>query len=123
MWKKALWASGLVAFLAAVGVFVYFYVRFSRLVDARLSGEVFENASLVFAAPVDVKVGQPGNPADFAARLRRALYAEGSGGSEVGTYRLLSDRLEIRPGPLSFFQGDQVREGPEIGRASCRERV
>ena len=99
-------------FLAAVGVFVYFYVRFSRLVDARLSGEVFENASLVFAAPVDVKVGQPGSPADFAARLRRALYAEGSGGSEVGTYRLLSDRLEIRPGPLSFFQGDQVREGP-----------
>jgi len=101
-----------VVFLTGVGVFIYFYVRFSRLVDARLSGEVFENASLVFAAPVEVKVGQPGNPADFAARLRRALYAEGSGGSEVGTYRLIGDRLEIRPGPLSFFQGEQVREGP-----------
>ncbi len=99
-------------FLAGAGVFVYFYVRFSRLVDARLSGEVFENASLVFAAPVEVKLGQAGNPANVAARLRRALYAEGSGGSEVGTYRLASDRLEIRPGPLSFYQGEQVREGP-----------
>lgn len=99
-------------FLIGVGIFIYLYVRFSRLVDARLSGEVFENASLVFAAPVEVKVGQPGNPADFAARLRRALYAEGGSGSEVGTYRMTGDRLEIRPGPLSFFQGEQVREGP-----------
>jgi penicillin-binding protein 1B len=111
-WKKGLLAAGLVVVLSALGAFVYFYVRFARLVDARLSGEVFENASLVFAAPVEIKTGQPGNPAEFAARLRRALYAEGSGGSEVGTYRLAGDRLEIRPGPASFFQGDEARQGP-----------
>ncbi|MFB3920414.1 MAG: PBP1A family penicillin-binding protein [Terriglobia bacterium] len=105
-------ASGLVAVLSGVGVFVYYYVRFSRLVDARLSGEVFESSSLVFAAPVEVKVGQPGNPADFAARLRRALYAEGSGASDFGTYRMSGDRLEIRPGPTSFFQAGPAREGP-----------
>jgi len=101
-----------VVFLAATGTFVYFYVRFARLVDARLSGEVFANASLVFAAPAEVKVGQPGNAAEFAAHLRRALYAEGSSGSEVGTYRLAGDQLEIRPGPASYFQGDQARQGP-----------
>ena len=111
-WKKALLAAGLVVFLAATGTFVYFYVRFARLVDARLSGELFANASLVFAAPVEVKVGQAGNPWDLAEHLRRALYAEGSTGSAVGTYRLAGDQLEIRPGPASYFQGDQARQGP-----------
>lgn len=110
--KKALLAASLLAFLFGTGTFVYYYVRFARLIDARLSGDVFANASLVFAAPTEVRVGQPGNAAEFAARLRKALYAEGKGGSEVGTYRLVDDRLEIYPGRLSFFQGEDSRQGP-----------
>jgi penicillin-binding protein 1B len=110
--KKALLATSLLIFLFGTGTFVYYYVRFARLIDARLSGDVFANASLVFAAPTEVRVGQAGNAAEFAARLRKALYAEGKGGSEVGTYRLVDNRLEIYPGRLSFFQGEDSRQGP-----------
>ena len=111
-WKKGLIGLLLLSFLAATGVFVYYYVRFSRLIDARLSGDIFANASLVFAAPTEVRTGQVLAPAELAGRLRRALYAEGPGGSEVGTYKLVGAHLEIRPGPASFFATEKVPEGP-----------
>jgi penicillin-binding protein 1B len=97
---------------AGVGTFVYYYVRFSRVIDARLSGDIFNNASLVFAAPTPVLVGEAVTPGDVAARLRKALYADYEGGSQVGTYRQVGNRLEIRPGPVSFFQGEIIKEGP-----------
>ncbi|MGD0223277.1 MAG: PBP1A family penicillin-binding protein [Terriglobia bacterium] len=99
-------------FLAAVGTFIYVYVRFSRVIDARLSGDVFNNTSLVFAAPTPVFVGEAITPDDVAARLRKGLYAEYEGGSQVGTYRQVGNRLEIRPGAASFFQNDFFKEGP-----------
>ena len=109
--KKILLGAGLLVFLAAVGAFTYFYVRFSRVIDARLSGDVFNNASLVFSAPAPVFIGEAITPEEVASHLRKGLYAEYEGGSKVGTYRLVGDRLEIRPGSASFFQSDDFRQG------------
>jgi penicillin-binding protein 1B len=105
-------ATGLLVMLVGLGIFTFYYVRFARIIDARLSGDVFANASLVYAAPTEIQVGQAATPASVAARLRKALYAEGDGGSDVGTYKLSGNRLEIYPGPTSFFQGNQIQEGP-----------
>ena len=69
----------LAGLLVAVGLLTYYYVRFSRLIDARLSGDIFNNASLVFSAPTPISVGQAGSPEEVANHLRRALYAEGTG--------------------------------------------
>jgi penicillin-binding protein 1B len=99
-------------FLVALGAFVYFYVRFSRVIDARLSGDVFNNASLIFSAPTPVFVGEAITPDAVAARLRKALYSEYEGGSNVGTYREMGNRLEIRPGSASFFQDESFKEDP-----------
>ncbi len=110
--KKILIGAAVLVFLAAVATFIYFYVRFSRVIDARLSGDVFNHASVVFAAPTPVFVGEAITPEKVAARLRKGLYAEYEGGSQVGTYRLVGSRLEIRPGSASFFQNDSFKEGP-----------
>ncbi len=111
MWKKILLGAALLGLVVGTGTFVYFYVRFSRVIDARLSGDIFNNASLVFGAPTPVLVGEAETPQTIAARLRKAMYAENESGSQVGTYRLEGNRLEIRPGPASFFQGEVVKEG------------
>ena len=103
--------AGLLVLLVAVGAFIYSYVRFSRVIDARLSGDVFNNASLVFSAPTSVFVGEAITPDKVASRLRKGLYAEYEGGSKVGTYRVIGNRLEIRPGSASFFQGDDFKQG------------
>ena len=33
------------SFLAAGGVFIYYYVKYSRMIDARLSGNVLQNTT------------------------------------------------------------------------------
>jgi penicillin-binding protein 1B len=113
-WKKGVIAGSLLGLLFFTGLFVYYYVRFSRLINARLSGEIFNNASLVFAAPTPISVGQAGTPEEVAQHLRRALYAEGSGASPVGVYTLENEKIEVSPGPLSFFADAATREGPAL---------
>ena len=112
LWQKAGLVLGLGIVLSCVGFFVYIYTHFARMIDAKLSGDVFNNASIVFAAPAEVRVGESATPEIIAGRLRKAMYAEGETGSSVGTYVLERDRLTIRPGPASFFQGDLQHEGP-----------
>ena len=111
-WKKSLLALFTLIVLAGTPVFVYFYTHFARMIDARLSGDVFNNSSLILAAPEQITLGETDTPQDCAARLRKALYSEGEGGSRVGYYTLSSDKLDIYPGDASFFRGDVIREGP-----------
>jgi len=109
--QKALLVLGLVAVLSGLGTFVYFYTHFARIIDAKLSRDIFNNASLVFAAPTQVLAGEVATPQDIAGRLRKAMYSEGETGSSAGTYVLKGNRLIIRPGPASFFRGDLQKEG------------
>jgi penicillin-binding protein 1B len=109
-WRKYLLAAGLLLVFAGVGTFAYLYIHFTRMIDARLSGNIFNNASVVYAAPKEVEVGQPASLQDFARRLRQAGYTEGQQDSGVGSYRVEGDRLEIHPGPDSFFHGPIVQE-------------
>jgi penicillin-binding protein 1B len=114
-WQQAVLAFGLLAVLGATAFFVYLDIHFSRLIDARLGGEVFNNASMVFSAPTPVFVGEAVTPEAVAARLRKALYAEGEPrNSGIGSYKLSGDRLEVRPGPGSFFENAQFHEGPAV---------
>ena len=109
-WKKGVIAGALLVLICFTGLFIYYYVRFSRLIGARLSGEIFNNASLVFSAPTPISVGESGSPEAVAQHLRRALYAEGSGGSDVGSYTLAKDTIEIIPGSLSYFADPATQE-------------
>jgi penicillin-binding protein 1B len=111
-WQRVLLVLAFLLLLAASGVFLYYYVRFSRMIDARLSGDVFDNASLILSAPTAVSVGDPWSPESVAAHLRKAQYADGAGGSSVGIYQLKESRLEIYPGPASYFQSKLGKEGP-----------
>jgi penicillin-binding protein 1B len=114
-WQQGLLGGALLLVLAATSFLVYLDIHFSRLIDARLGGEVFTNSSMVFSAPTPVFVGEVITPDAVAERLRKALYTEGDErNSGVGTYQLTSDRLEIHPGPGSFFQNPNFHEGPAV---------
>ncbi|MGH9343693.1 MAG: PBP1A family penicillin-binding protein [Terriglobia bacterium] len=93
-------------------VFLHYYVRFSRLVDQRLSGQIFHRASLVLSAPIPVSPGAPLSMGEVEDLLRKALYSEGEPkGSGVGTFRVSGNSLLVVPGPESFFQAGQDHEG------------
>ena len=110
MQKLALGGGVLCALVGVLG-FVYFYVHYSRMIDARLSGEVFNRASLVYAAPTQVEVGERIAPENLAAKLQRAGYTTGNRDSKFGTYQVEQGRLVVRPGPDSFFHGPVMQEG------------
>lgn len=112
--NKKIIAAAACALIIALGIiFLHYYVRFSRLVDARLSGQIFHRASLVLSAPLPITPGSPlpmGNVEDL---LRKALYSEGGPkGSGVGTFRVNGNTLLVFPGPESFFASGSDREGP-----------
>ncbi|HET7214514.1 MAG TPA: PBP1A family penicillin-binding protein [Terriglobia bacterium] len=111
LWQKLALGGGVLCALVCALVFAYFYVHFSRMIDARLSGEVFSRASLVYAAPTQVEVGERITPEDVAAKLQRAGYTTGGSDSKFGTYEEEQDRLVIEPGPNSFFRGPVMQEG------------
>ncbi|MGH9397631.1 MAG: PBP1A family penicillin-binding protein [Terriglobia bacterium] len=111
--KKELLAALCALFLIFAGVFLHYYVRFSRLVDERLSGQVFQRASLVLSAPTPIVNGEPISLQEVEDRLRKALYSQGGpNGSGVGTFHAEGNRLLIYPGPDSFFAAGQYQEGP-----------
>lgn len=92
---------------------MHYYVRFSHIVDQRLSGQIFRHASLILSAPTPVFPGESISPQQAVDRLRKALYISGGKrDSGVGTFDLDGDRLVIYPGPASFFAAGQDREGP-----------
>ena len=111
-WKKILLGAGLLILLTAAGVFVHFYLQFTQIIDARLDGNVFDNPSVVLAAPTELQVGRHLTAGAVAAHLRKACYTESQGGRGVGSYTVIGNRLDIRPGPESFFRNGQTSQGP-----------
>ncbi len=98
----------LVVFMACLGIFAYYYVKYDRIVERRLRGQLFNNASKIYARPHTITLGVKATPEQIAAELRRAGYTEQGDkeGSRMGTYRLLGSGIEIKPGPGSYHSED-----------------
>jgi penicillin-binding protein 1B len=98
------------------GTFTYYYVRFGRMIDQRFQGQVFSNSARIYAIPHAVKPGDKIEAKEMAVQLRRAGYAEQNDGkSPMGTYRLFTGGIEIKPGPDSYHSPEsaviRIRDG------------
>jgi penicillin-binding protein 1B len=90
------------ATILVMGAFIYFYARYSRVIDEKLAAGPFANNAKIFAAPESVGVGDALSPSDVAAELRRSGYSEARGNA-VGSYQLRPNEITIIPGPESYF--------------------
>ena len=99
-------------FLTVAGVFIHLYLQFSRIIDARLDGNVFGDPAVILAAPSELHCGQRANARSIAILLREAGYSEGQNVRGIGSFTLTVTGLEVRPGPQSFFRNGQMVEGP-----------
>ena len=95
---------GLAGLVIGACVFGVFYFKYQRIVDDRLAaGPIFANVSQIYAAPREVRVGQHLTAAFIAQDLRRAGY---NANSELGTFQLNGDSIQIKPGPQSYHSTD-----------------
>jgi penicillin-binding protein 1B len=122
-------AGFFIAGVLFMAVFSYFYVKYGNIVDRRMAGPIFSNAARIYGRPQTVTVGEKLDPAEVAAELRRAGYAEGSAntGSPIGHYALSPHGIRVMPGPESFhaeegavihFENGKVAAIDETGRGS-----
>jgi penicillin-binding protein 1B len=101
---------GLLAFvglcvLAAASFFTFFYVKYSRMIDARLSGHIFQNTTQIFSAPAHISTGQAWGVEDLVTYLERSGYRPQADDNELGEYQVNGNVVEIKPSRLSYFGG------------------
>ena len=95
-------------FLAVGGVFTYYYMKYSRMIDARLSGNVLQNTTQIFSAPEHISPGQAWGPDDLTAYLTRVGYRPLQDENAIGQFTVRENTVDIRPSKLSYFGGNNA---------------
>ena len=112
--KKGFWTSTLglgllisaaVIFLVATSFFTFFYIKYARMIDARLSGHILQNSTQIFSSPERISDGQNMSADDLIMYLQRSGYRAESSEGSLGEYTLDGNVLDIRPSKLSYFAG------------------
>ena len=110
--QKGFWTSrfgiGLLAvvalcFLLSAGAFTYFYIKYSRMIDARLSGRVLQNTTQIFSAPERISDGQAWSLDDLVMYMQRVGYRADDSENSPGQYTVEGNTVTIRPSKLSYF--------------------
>jgi penicillin-binding protein 1B len=146
--QKGFWTSafglGLLAcvalgFLLAAGIFTFYYLKFSRMIDARLSGRVLQNTTQIFSAPTQISDGQAWSVGDLVMYLQRSGYRPQADENSLGDYTVSGNTVDIRPSKLSYFgssnalavqfSGKAIRSirplggGPDLGAAEIEPEL
>jgi len=77
-----------------LGVFTFYYVKYSRLIEAKLNNGPYTNTSMLFASPRTIGVGDVATPQEIAIDLRHAGYNEARN-NRMGYYTLKQDEIDI----------------------------
>jgi penicillin-binding protein 1B len=95
-------------FLTAGGVFTYYYIKYSRMIDARLSGKVLQNTTQIFSAPEYISTGQAWSSEDLTTYLTRIGYRPEADDNSLGQYTVQGNTVDVRPSKLSYFGGSNA---------------
>src|SRR5262245_53646796 len=94
---KVLLSIFLFLFIGTSAIVLYYYNYYSRIIDRKLSGEIFKNTAQIYAAPFRVFPGQKLTPEEVTARLVRAGFDAQSGGSDDGSYEVNGQKINVKP--------------------------
>jgi penicillin-binding protein 1B len=106
-WKLYALLAVVVPFLLLSGITIYYYVTFSRMIDARMHGEFDRADPRVFARPFEVRRGQSLDPRLVVDRLNDLGYAQRAKAEQPGEFTIGRDTILIVP-----------RDGEAKGRLS-----
>jgi len=104
-------------FLTTGGIFTYYYVKYSRMIDARLSGKVLQNTTQIFSAPEYISTGQAWSAEDLTTYLTRIGYRPEVDENSLGQYTVQGNTVDIRPSKLSYFGGSNALAVQFSGKA------
>src|SRR6202048_3203768 len=91
------------AILTFAGVYTYYYIKYSRMIDARLSGRVLQNTTQLFSAPQQISVGEVWTAGEMTTYLTKVGYRPVRDDNSLGQFVVQGNTVEIRPSKLSYF--------------------
>src|SRR5213593_1281827 len=97
---KILLSIFLFFFIGTSALVLYYYNYYSRVIDRRLSGEIFKNTAQIYAAPYRIYPGQRLALNDVVLRLQRAGFDpadKGGSSDDDGVYEASGGRVTIKP--------------------------
>jgi len=110
--KKSWFTPGRILFLGigaavalTIGTFLFFYLRYSSLIDKRLTGRMYQHESRIYTAPRRILVGETVTPKELSSYLQAAGYAEQDSTGGTGRITLTDSSIDIRPSLNSYFAG------------------
>jgi penicillin-binding protein 1B len=112
--QKGFWTSkyGLIllgsvfgCIIIAASILGYYYVKYGHMIDARLSGNILQNTTQIFSAPVAISPGEVFSSNELTTYLQRVGYRPEADDSSLGQYTLNGNVVDIRPSKLSYFAG------------------
>ena len=106
-WGKAFLITLALSVTLGMGLFTFYYVKYSRLIEEKLKAGPFAKPSLLYAAPRPIRLGDDANGEALAEYLRRCGYSD-SISSRMGWYKVRPDAIEINPGPDSYNEEGAV---------------
>ena len=89
--------------LTTAGVYTYYYIKYSRMIDARLSGRVLQNTTQLFSAPQQISVGEVWTAGEMTTYLTKVGYRPVRDDNSLGQFVVQGNTVEIRPSKLSYF--------------------
>jgi penicillin-binding protein 1B len=104
------WGLGLLGFVAlcvlvGAGFFTFFYIKYARMIDARLSGHILQNTTQIFSSPAQISDGQAWSAEELVTYLQRSGYRPEADDNSLGEYNLDGNVVQIKPSKLSYFGG------------------
>jgi penicillin-binding protein 1B len=93
--------------IVGLGIFTFYYIKYSMIIDAKLNGDVLIRTSGIYANPRVIRTGQNLSLSEIRQSLDAAGYVEaGKGGdSNRGRYTITGTTLGVEPGQTSIVDG------------------
>jgi len=104
-WGLGILGTALALLLTGIGVFTYYYIVYARMIDERLSGNVFQHTTGIYTQPGRIFNGQAINAANLQEYLGHSGYSSKKDGDGPGYFTARGNTLEIYPGKTSYFHG------------------
>jgi penicillin-binding protein 1B len=89
--------------LTSAGIFTYYYVKYSKMIEARLSGRVLQNTTQLFSAPQHIATGEVWTADEMVAYLTRVGYRPAKDDNSMGQFTVEGNTVDVRPSKYSYF--------------------
>src|SRR5690606_12573861 len=90
-------AVGFAGVVLLTGVLAYYWVQFSREIDARLHGERVRTVPRIYARPLELYVGQAITDRQLVDRLNDLGYAQRTQPTRAGEFAIGQDGIVLVP--------------------------